>query len=132
MKLPNQKNKLSLESKLKLVIYFLITVFVICTIWFIKSLINSNLLFCIPNGIAILVIGYHLAFALMALKEQDCQKAVLTLISIDLCRIVSYFICPIYIIVALINHQTQFILPTLFCGLVIVFFILPIIRNWLE
>lgn len=135
MKLQNLKQKLSnidVNRAFKLAFLSMIALVILNGICFVKNIIGHNYGMSIINAIIVLGVGYHSLLVFVAIKKQSYQRNVLVLISLDLCSLAAYILCPLYIIVAFINSQVDFILPIGICALMIHFFILPAIRSWIE
>lgn len=135
MKLLNLKEKLSkidLNQTFKTSFFVMIVLLILNGIFLVKNIVNHNFGMCILNAIIILGVGYHSLLVLVAIRKQSYQKNVLLLIGIDLCSLAAYVLCPMYVLVAFINNQVDFILPIGLCAMLIHFFILPAIRSWLK
>ena len=135
MKLQNLKEKLSkidLNQTFRISFLAMVALVILNAICLVKNITNHNYGMCILNAIIIFGVGYHSLLVLLAIRKQTLQKNVLLIIGIDLCSLAAYILCPLYVIVAFINNQVEFILPIGICAMLIHFFILPAIRSWLE
>ena len=135
MKLQNLKkmlSKLDLNQIFKISFFSMIALVILNAICLVKNITNHNFGMCILNAIIILGVGYHSLLVLVAIRKKSYQKNVLYLIGIDLCSIAAYILCPLYVIIAFLSDQSNFILPIGLIAVLLHFFILPTIRSWLE
>lgn len=135
MKLQNLKDKLSrikLEDIFKFAFATMMIIVVVNGIFFFKNAHEHRLLMCISNAATFLVVGYHSILVLFAIYKKNYRKSVIYLLCIDLCTLSAYALCPLYIVVAFMNNQVDFVFPVGLCAFMIHFFILPTLRKWIE
>ena len=135
MKLQNLKkmlSKIGMNQVFKILFFTMVALVILNAICLAKNITTHNFGMSILNVIIILGVGYHSLLVLVAIRKKTYQKNVILMISIDLCSIAAYILCPLYVIIAFLNDQSNFILPIGLIAILIHFFILPAIRSWLE
>ena len=116
----------------KVMFLSMLAIMLIDALCFIKNVCSHNVGMCIFNVILFFGVGYHVLLMLVAIYKRQYQRNVVILIGIDLCSLIAYILCPIYVAVAFINTQVNFILPVGLSALLCHFFFIPTLRSWLE
>ena len=125
-------SNINLHTKFKITFCLMVTLFALNIICFTKNIASHQYLTGIFNFVTLSVIGYHSFLILYAIKKKNYQKKLLVRVCIDFSSLVAYVLCPLYVIVAFMNNQMDFILPVGLCALIIHFFALPTIRSWKD
>lgn len=130
--LKQKLSKIDLHTAFKITFLSMMVVIAITVICFFKNLANHRFLMCVFNIVTFAVISYHTTLIYRAIQKKQYDKKLLIKLCIDFSSLVAYLLCPLYIIMAVMHNQIDFIFPIGLCAMMLHFLVLPTARSWIK